>query len=254
MGKIVAILWIGAILFAGFWFGYHQEGANQDITIEMEAKGPGLFSGKTYITNDSFARVDERGGKKITAVIVDVKEGTMTLIDHQAKEYATVDIEFIDKSECTTSGVFTPAANKNVERLPDAKMIAGYRCHAFRIKTPMATVVMWFSYELPVGRSKASLINKLGRIEIDPTKVAGALAKALMAAVEEGDEYAQYSGFEYFPIPLGVEAGTSGRVSRVEATKIIRGKIDRTDLEVPSDFKSVDPQRLIVRMARRLQG
>ncbi len=250
MGRVVIVLWIAAIAFGAFWFVYYQEGANRDITIEMKAEGALVASGKVYITKDILARVDERKGRKTASLIIDLKEKKVTFLDHARKQYASTSVELIDKSKCTQADTGTPAADKNVKRLPNGKTIAGYRCHAFEAKAPFGKLVLWYSYELPLGREKLALFNKISRIK--NRGMVASLAGGL--AGSPGEEHMQYSSMEYFPLPLGVDSGSGRDLPRVEATRISWGKIDASEFEVPDGYTEESFERLIAQQSRKLGG
>ena len=250
MGKVVIVLWIAAIAFGAFWFVYYQEGANRDITIEMKAEGALVASGKVYITKDILARVDEQKGRKTASIIFDLKEKKLTFLDHERKLYASTSVRLVDKSKCEQARIGTPVADKNVERLPDSKTIGGYRCHAFKVNAPSGKLILWYSYELPLGRDKLVLFNKISRIE--SRGIAASLAAVF--AGNTGEEHLQYSTMEYFPVPLGIDFGTRGGSARVEATKITWGKIDPSELEVPEGYKKEPFERLIAEQLRKLGG
>ena len=77
------------------------------------------------------------------------------------------------------------AGKDEVERLPDAKTIAGLRCHAFKFGDSREAAALWLTYELPLGRDHVNLINKVLRIDLALGGEAGELLQEFQWLTEK---------------------------------------------------------------------
>jgi len=253
MGKIVAILWIGAILFGGFWFGYYQEGANSDITIDMDTKlsmrgQPFQFKfDKLYASGGKLAVHFDLRSRQFSSegmLIYDTTAKEQIVVFDAAKIYMRTPFDLVDKSDCKPAETMLLMEDEDAERLPDSKVIAGYRCHAFGAKQGSSeTMKAWFTYELRLGRSHVSLVNKLLRMKSEG-------GKAMLFGEDSSNEKPnQCSGFDYFPFPLSARFAAEGAQISVEVKSISRDKIDKSVFEVPDSYKEVPPDEMPARMS-----
>lgn len=244
MGKVIAGLWIVALLFGGFWFGYYQEGANRDIIIkfEMEGKASGmpmeLESGTIYITRSRIAIVGKGKGGETSKLVIDMKEKKVRLVSDKDKVVMTMPIKVVDKSECEPPKAVLFTGKDKTERLADAKTIAGLRCHAFKSGEGRQAAVLWLTYELPLGRDHVNLINKVLRIELALGGEAGG------PSGRSGGKRPQVSGFQYFPLPLRADVRSRQGRFHFEVTSIKHGKVDEDVFEIPSGYNELDLQEL----------
>jgi hypothetical protein len=256
MGKIILILWIAAIAFGGYWLGYYQEGANKDITIEMDAKVVpqgsvvqlefyALYASGNKLALDMGIR--GRGVNTRGRIIFDTagKEATQ-LLDNE-KIYAKAPFELVDKSECEPASAVLLLENKDVQRLADSKTIAGYRCHAFgSTEDARDKGKAWYTYELRLGRTHIALVNKLLRMKGASGFVFGGGAS--------GGKPAQVSHFDYFPIPLSAHVRSNVGQLTIEVKSVTRNKIKKSIFEVPSGYQKVSPQEMQKRILGGLLG
>jgi len=237
MGKIVALLWIGAILFGGFWFGYYEEGANRDITIEMDLKmasrgAPFRMSfDKLYASGNKLAVDFDFKSRQFNShgrMIFDMAKKKRIMMFDAVKAYDETSFDLVDKSECEPAETMFLMGEEDLERLAGSKTIAGYRCHAFTAKEGGREVGKgWFTYQIRLGRSHVALVNKLIRMESDEPSFFGGDSSE--------KERKQYSGFDYFPLPLSARMPMDGGQIAIEVKSISRDKIDKSVFEVPSD-------------------
>jgi len=259
MGKIVAILWIGAILFGGFWFGYYQEGANRDITIEMDAKTSvrgapfRIEFDKLYASGGKLALdfgLKSRQFNSRGRIIFDTVKKKRILMFDAVKAYEETSFDLVDKSECEPAETRFLVTEEGTERLAGSKGIAGYRCHAFTAKEGGREVLKgWFTYQLRLGRSHVALINKLMRMKSDEP--------SFFVGEPSENERKHYSGFDYFPLPLSARMPTAGGQMTIEVKSISRDKIDKDVFDAPSDYDKVgsdELQELLIRQMMRGGG
>jgi hypothetical protein len=256
MGKIVLILWIAAIAFGGYWLGYYQEGANKDITIEMDAKlvpqGASvqieiyaLYASGNKLALDMGVR--GRGVNTKGRVIYDIaKKEEIRLLDAD-KVYSTTPFELVDKSECEPAKAILLLEDEDVTRLPDSKTIAGYRCHAFgSAENARETGKAWYTYEIGLGRSQIALVNKLLRMKENDG--------FLFGGGTSGKKRTQISHFDYFPIPLSAHVRAQGVQLTIDVKSIARDKIAKSVFEVPSGYNKVSSQEMQKRTFGGLLG
>jgi hypothetical protein len=256
MGKIVLILWIAAIAFGGYWLGYYQEGANKDITIEMDAKlvpqgSPvqleftALYASSNKLALDMGIR--GRGVNTGGRIIFDVAGKKVIQTLDNEKIYAEAPFELVDKSECEPASALLLLESKDVQRLPDSKTIAGYRCHAFGSSEDARNKSKaWYTYELPLGRTHVALLNKLLRMKGEGGSVLGGGASS--------GKRPQVSHFDYFPIPLSAQGHSNAGQLTIEVKSITREKIAKSVFEVPSGYKKVGWPEMQKRMLGSLLG
>lgn len=258
MGKVVIILWIAAALFAGFWFGYYQEGANEDLTLEFKADAASPGSSRITVTGQVCST-----GSKVAAVIKGTA-GTQSLsgkviIDMSAKEiiaclddekiFTKIPMELVGKDKCKspTSKLF--GEKGDWKRHADAKTIQGLRCHAFS-SDGSSKDLAYFTYELPLGRDHLSLVNSILRIELKDEAV-----KNMPGPGGLGDkERPQFSSLDYFPIPLYSDENTPQSKSRYEVTAVKRGKIDAEVFKVPDGYTEKKPPEFMMALAAKIGG
>jgi len=248
MSKVVLGLWIAALLFAGYWFGYYQEGANSSIALEMDGRiaiGPPV-SMEYAVKNISMTKrklaikgaMRTRGGSANLRLIIDMSKKEMYAVFDEREVYAKSSFELVDKGECEKAEAVSFAQEGN-DRQPDSKMILGYRCHKFGSGKGQlgAAGEAWFTYEIRFGRDLVSMINKLMRIKME-----GGIAPGLAPG---GEKRKQVSSFDYFPVPLLMKAQMGGFLRmKLEVKSITRGKIDQSIFEIPSGYKEVDTDEL----------
>jgi hypothetical protein len=250
MGKIILGVWVVVILFAGFWFGYYQEGANRDLTLETE----GTFSvsapismnieiNRVYVTSNKLAfDFDWKGRFGKCRQIIDFSKNESYLVLLDRKQYAPSKFTLVPASQCEPAKRISWTQDEALERLPHAATFAKhYRCHAFKpADSGSKSVKLWFTYEIRLGRDHVSLINKLMRMKGEEGVSFGGLS-----TIGGGDKTRkQVASFEYFPIPLRVE-GVTGPVSlSFEVKSISRDKIDRSVFVPPSDCKEISQEAL----------
>jgi hypothetical protein len=251
MGKIVAILWVLVILFGAFWLVYYQEGANRDITIEMDGRMtmrgmPIQFNmDKLYASGGKLALDFELKSGRFNSrgkLICDTDKKEQIMVFDAIKAYTKTSFELVDKTECEPAKTMLLMEDEESKRLPDSKTIAGYRCHAFgSTKKSRETGTAWFTYELRLGRSHVSLVNKLIRIKSEEGFFFG------WGSSEKKRE--QCSGFDYFPFPLSARFRMNGAQLAVEVKSISRVKIDKSVFAVPSGYKEISSQEMQKRMS-----
>jgi hypothetical protein len=250
MGKVVAILWIGAILFGGFWFGYYQEGANRDITVEVDgAVAPQgvpvqIELRKLYASGNNAAMelAIKAGGRRVEGrVIYDMANNEEIVVCDAIKAYAKTSFDLVDKSECKRATSTPMADDEDAKRLPDSRTIAGYRCHAFAgLEEGREIGKAWYTYEIRLGRTHIALVNKLLRIDADSGFFIGHRTS------KEKPE--QVSGFDYFPVPLAARGRAGdGRMS-LDVKSVSRDKIDKDVFEVPGSYDKMELEELFKQM------
>jgi hypothetical protein len=256
MGKVVLVLWIAAIAFGGFWFGYYQEGANQSLTIEMEMQGnvPGSpFQAGTWklcVTGSKLALVGEgKGGGQFESgkIIVDMSKKEAVLVIDKQKVIVKVPFELVAKSDCKKAKEIKFATISELKRQPDAKTIAGYRCHAFTAQEKgQGQGVLWLTYELSLGREQIGLINKI--LRIDPGAALGG------TTMKSAGKRPQISSFDYFPVPLSMAVRSRQGSFSFKVTSIKRGKVDESLFEVPSGYHEVNFKDVFGKMFQGFGG
>jgi hypothetical protein len=256
MGKIIAILWIGAILFGGFWFGYYQEGANSDITIEMDVKmsvrgAPFRMDfDKLYASGGKLALDFDFSSRQFNSrgrIIIDTVKKKQIIMFDAVRAYAETSFDLVDKSECEPAKTMFLMSEEDTERLPDSKTIAGYRCHAFTGKEGGREVARgWFTYQIRLGRSHVALVNKLIRMKSDEA--------SLFEGASSEEKRQQYSGFDYFPFPLSARLRMEEGQLAIEVKSISRDKIEKSVFEVPSGYEEIGSEEMQKRMIRGMSG
>jgi hypothetical protein len=250
MGKIILAVWIAVILFAGFWFGYYQEGANRDITLETE----GTFSAsapvsmnfqinRVYITGSKLAfDFDWKGRTGKCRQIIDFSKNESYFLLLDRKQYTRSKFTLVPASECEPAKAISWTQDEDLERLPHTATFAEhYRCHAYKpAGSGSKSVKLWFTYEIRLGRDHVSLVNKLMRMKAEQGMSFGGLSEMGGA----GTTRKQVASFEYFPIPLCVE-GVTGPVNlSFKVKSISRDTIDRTVFAPPDDYKEIPAEQL----------
>ena len=258
MSKVVLGLWIAALLFAGYWFGYYQEGANSSIALEMDGRiaisAP--ISMEYAVKNISMTKrklavkgsMRTRSASSELRLIIDMSKKEMYGVLDDRKVYTKVSFELADKSECEKAEAVSVAFGGS-NRQPDSKTILGYRCHKFGSgKGGLgAAGEAWYTYEIRLGRDLVSMVNKLMRMEMEEGMAPG------MAA--GGKKHKQVSSFEYFPVPLLMNAQMGGLLRmKLEVKSIERGKIDQSIFEIPSGYEEMDPEKFTQEVSGQFQG
>jgi hypothetical protein len=258
MGKVVLILWIAAILFGGFWFGYYQEGANKDITLEFKAdeaspgRAPVTVTGQICSTGSKVAAVvkGKAGAQSLSGkVIIDMSAKEIVACLDDERIFTKIPIELVDKDKCKspTSKLF--GENGSWKRHAETKIVQGLRCHAFT-SDGSSKELTYFTYELPLGRDQISLVNKILRIEfkdkdLEKMPGPGSLGKK---------ERPQFGSLDYFPVPLYSDENTPQSRSRYEVTAIKRGAIDAKVFEVPDGYTEKKPPEFMRAVAAKIGG
>jgi len=244
MGKVIAGLWVLALLFGGFWFGYYQEGANRDIIIEFEgqAKTAGmpsqLESGTIYITKSRIAMVAEGKDGDTSKQIIDMKEKKAWHVLDKQKFVVVIPLKLVDKSECEAPKAVIFTSDGKVEGLPDSKTIAGLRCHAFKVGQRGEGGAVWVTYEFPLGREHARLVNNVLRAEAEAGPGLVGVLRML------GGKRPQVSGFQYFPLPFQANVRSRKGTIDFEVKSIKHGKVEESVFEIPSGYKEMDFQEV----------
>ncbi|MBN1918985.1 MAG: hypothetical protein JW889_13845 [Verrucomicrobia bacterium] len=248
MGKVVLVLWIAVVLFAGFWFGYYQEGANRDITLEYvikDTKGkqvPVDLSATVHISGDKLAvffEVDAtnfRGGgvqlkaKKMKGRIAfDFGKHEVFFFDDTHKKYKNVSLELVDTADCGTRPEFVLAGD-SAKRTPGGREVLGFRCHAVSEKG--APVESWYTYELAYGRDITRLFNKFQRVKLPGL------------SDDENKKRMIATSPSYFPMPLSVASDKADSTRSLDVVSIRRDTISKDvwkdAFDVPSGYDKDD--------------
>ncbi len=246
MGKVVLIAWIGVILFAGFWFGYHEEGANSGITLEGNGRlitrgqnAAQLDFSTIYIAKGKIAVKCDwkgRGAPGPGRMVIDISNKKILFVFDKTKEAASLEFDFVGADECKDSAPILVGDLYGRTRLPDGRTIAERRCRGFGTGDRQVKLDMWFASDLRLGRDLRGTINKMLRI-----KPKGELGTQLDAAEIKRP---QASSFDYFPIPLVAKVSSSGASFALKIKSVKRGKIDSSVFQVPDGYKEVPPEQL----------
>ena len=252
MGKVVLILWIAAALFAGFWFGYYQEGANEDLTLELKlgppgGGGEGASTGPLFISGDKAAAdIRKKVGRNEVSLkaLVNMKDKEILLFLDPDKISTKISFDLVGSDECKgasrTLVEFLSDEGETIQRLADSRTVAGYRCHAFAPKGN-GEGKMYFTYELPLGRAHQSLINRMLRIKSTTDK--------------STEKRKQIGSLDYFPVPLRIEGRVPGVMNlTMEVTKVTRGKIKAEVFKIPDGYTEKKPEEFVPVLLARLGG
>ena len=254
---------VGLILIIGlgaFWLFYYEQGANQPITIEatVTASGTGMpmaMNGaklNLYATPKKLKINIEADNEKIDLILRLDKE-IMFIIDHSKRTYAEVEFKYVDKNNVESP---TDSSFKWEDKF-DIKVDASYVgegadkifCRKFSLKNAPGNVDIWLTRDIKIGRSYIKAVNKLLRIEPVnmPNMPAGGGGKRPQI---------RYQNMEYFPLKLDISVSERGQSvnMKLEAKKVSRKSIAKSEFEVPSGFSKVgimDMQKQFMQQAQQ---
>ena len=253
---------VGVILIVGlgaFWFFYYEQGANQPIAIEatITASGTGIPMAVNGAELNLYAtpkklKINLEVDKEKVDFILRLDKDIMFIIDHSKRKYAEIEFKYVDKDKVKSPSDASFKWEDKFDIKVDAKYIGEGSdkifCRKFSLKNNPAKVDIWLTRDIKIGRSYIKAVNKL--LKIDPVNKQN-------KSIGGGGKRPQIGSqnMEYFPVKLDVSMSERGQSINVklEAKKVSRKSIPKSEFEVPSGFSKVEFEDLLQQMAQQAQ-
>lgn len=260
--KITIGVVVLVVAVVAFWFYYYEEGANKPITIEgvLTASGTGMPIAVNDAKVSMYAtpkklKINAEINKEKVDFILRLDKEIMLIIDHSSRKYSEIEFKYVAKDKVKSPD----DSSFRWEDLFDIKVDAGYVgdesdkvfCRKLSLKNVPGKFDIWLTRDIKIGRSYIKAVNKL--LKIDPINMPN------MPAGGGGKRpQLRYKNMDYCPIPLkldlAVKQGRQNVKVKLEAKKISRKSIAKSEFEVPSDFTKIgiqDMQKQFMQQAQK---